>query len=179
MTTTVKNNKDKNAFDMYKWIKACRPYHLTLSDVLKWKKGEKYDVCMLDRQFEEYGDIWNNVKPDTIFSATTFFAKNKATLTYEGNLVWNITYDYGETLEHPVHLCMSGLATSWHWAAIEDGKVHINGESLREGVPFPSHREAMYIPWQDFPKATRVGWRGPMLMWSHLNVLPPVYWHRK
>ena len=50
--TTTLNTQDGATFEMYKWIKACRSFHLTLGDVLKLKKGEKLDVCMLDRNFE-------------------------------------------------------------------------------------------------------------------------------
>ena len=177
--------KSDVSFEMYKWIKGCRPYHLTLGDILKWKKGEKVDVCMLDRNFEEY-DIWTNAKPDKVFTAATFFAKNKATLTYKGDFIWDITYDYGETIEHPVHFCTSGLATSWTWVALECGNggegdisIIIDSEMLRSGIPFPKHKNQIRIRWQEFPKPTRVGWRGPMILWKHLSILPKVYWTEK
>jgi len=32
--------------EMYKWIKATQPYHLTLKDIQNWKKGEKHAVAM-------------------------------------------------------------------------------------------------------------------------------------
>ncbi len=181
---TEKSKKSEVSFEMYEWIKDCRPYHLTLGDVLKWKKGEKVDVCMLDGNFEEYGDIWNGIEPGKVLPATTFFAKNKATLTYKGAYVWDIAYNYGETIEHPIHFWISGLVNnentsgntirrSW-WVPLDVEKGSISIKTLEDGVPFP---RKIRIQCQELPKSTKVGWRGPMILWKHLSILSKVHWN--
>ncbi len=175
----MSDNTLSKALSMYKWIKECRPYHLTLDDVKTWKMGDAHDVAMFDSNFEE-NDIWANIKPNTMLPATAFFKHNRTKLVYKGDMKWDIHFDFGETVTHPLHLCTSGLATSWHWNAIDkkDGQIHITSEMHDNRLPFPSHKSATHLHWTAFPDATRVGWRGPMIDWKHLEKLPPVYWKK-
>ena len=170
MSTTEKKS-DVN-LEMYEWIKDCQPYYLTLKDVLKWKKGEKVDVCMLDSHFEEYGGIWDGIQPGKILPAATFFAKNKATLTYKGDFVWNIAYNYGETIEHPIHFYTSGLGSTrsiWVPLDVENGSISI--KTLEDSIPRKKRIQCL-----ELPKSTRIGWRGPMILWKHVSILSKVHW---
>lgn len=178
MTQSSNSDSDlSKALEMYQWIKDTRPYHLNLKEVQNWQKGEKREVVMFDRNFEEY-DIWENIKQKTSLPATTFFKHNKGTLTYKGDLKWDITYDFGETIEHEVHISTASLSTSWKWVNIENNHIEIKNEVLDNRVTLPSHKSKMKIPISKFPLETRVGWRGPMIEWKYLSKLPPVYWER-
>lgn len=174
-------SKEKESLEMYQWIKQTKPYHLTLGEVQSWKEGEKRAVAMFDRNFEEYGDIWECIPQNKVLPAIEFFKHNQAIITYKGHLKWDITYDYGETIEHPVHLSTSSLATNWTCVDVdprENGLIEIKNEVLKEGMTLPQHKHPMKIPLNKFPAETRVGWRGPMIEWKYLEKLPLVYWKR-
>jgi len=157
--------------EMYDWIKKTKPYHLILGEVLKLEIGDIVEVAMFDSNFEEY-DIWNNIKPGEILPAPMFFKHNKSTLIYKGNLVWDIEYDFGETIEHPVHICTEGINSKSYFTKSENGNIKIKSEAFTNG-----EKKYQIINCKNLSSQTRVGWRGPMIKWEHLSHLPPVYWN--
>lgn len=56
--------------------------------------------------------------------------------------------------------------------------VHITTEVLNIGEEIPSHWLPKHIHWTEFPDSTRVGWRGPIMMWDKLTDLSKVYLSR-
>lgn len=146
---------------------------MTIEDILKWEIGHEADVVLWDRNFEEYW-IWSNAEKEKLYDPKEFFRANRCKLTYKGNMVWDIHFDFGKTIEHPVHLDVTALPTNWTWVAIEeDGYVRITTESVNRKIT--PRRKAIHMHWTEFSPETRVGWRGPIMLWEKLDSLDKVY----
>ena len=167
----------KSAQKMYEFVNVfSRGKHLTIKDVTQLGIGETLDVVIWDRNFEEYW-IWDNAESGKNYDAEEFFKHNRNQITYKGNMEWDIHFSFVETIEHPVHLDTTGVETNWTWVAIgTDGKIHITKEILNKEEKIPSHWKPKHIHWSEFPEDTRVGWRGPMMLWKDLKDAPRVYY---
>jgi len=165
--------------DVYDFIKLSKPYHLKINDIKKLRPGDELDVVIWDRNFEEY-HIWENCKSEKLYDSKEFFKENRHKITYQGYIKWDIHFPYGETIQHPVHLNTSGLETNWEWYAIsqQDGYVNITNEILKSGEIIPKHWKSKRIHWTEFPETTRVGWRGPIMLWEDLDKMPNVYYKK-
>ncbi len=117
--------------EMYGFINNCKPDHLTITDVKKMKVGDQIDVVIWDRNFEEYW-IWENAENEKSYDPQVFFAENRHTITYKGNMTWDIDL-WEEVITHPIHLNTEHLQTHWTWYGIDkkDGEVHITNEILK------------------------------------------------
>lgn len=74
----------------------------------KLQTGDILDVVIWDRNFEETW-IWPVAVPQKQYDPKVFFAENRHKLTYKGNMVWDICFPHGETIEHLVHLDTTSL----------------------------------------------------------------------
>lgn len=163
--------------ELYTWIKETKIYHLSIEDFLKWPIGEERKCIILDHNFEEGNGIWDNHQSGHVMKAVDFFKFNVHTITKKDGWKWDIHFNYNETLEHPIHVCVENLSTSCTWAGLNDcDEVHIKNEMLDGCVPFPTHRESFKINIRDFPKRNRIGWRGPIILYEYLEHLPDVYY---
>ena len=81
------------------------------------------------------------------------------------NVLHKKSNDFGDTYTHPVHLDISSLQTNWTWYPIDelDGKI-------------PLDQTGKHIHWTEFSDITRVGWRGPIMLWDKLKDLPQIYY---
>jgi len=161
--------------EVYGFIKDCQNMHLTLGDVKDLQVGDELDVVIWDRNFEEYW-IWNKAVENQPYDPWKFFKANRHKVTYRGNMSWNIHFNFGEIILHPIHLNTENLETNWKWCAIDetDGKIHIKTEIVKDGEEIPEHWEEKHMHWTEFPDSTRVGWRGPMMFWKELENMPKV-----
>ncbi len=164
---------------MYHFIENSKNKHLTIADVKKMLPEDQIDVVIWDRNFEEYW-IWNNAENEKPYEPQIFFKSNHHKITYKGDMKWDIHFNFGETIEHPIHLDVSELNTYWIWCAIDgtDGKIHITNEIVKNGEKIPPHWKPKHIHWTEFSDNTRVGWRGPMMLWDELNNLSSVYYKK-
>mgnify|MGYP006976398487 CR=1 FL=1 len=190
--------------ELYQFIRECRHLHLTKADVDLLKPGDRLDVVIWDRNFEEYW-IWD--QPQNVpYSPEVFFSENRHQLVYQGGHKWDIEFNFGETIRHPFHLSLEGENTSYTWTSLEGKEPHdcqcqsrpVGSESSPEdqvensydwihittyvkkddqsGPPEgwgPIHKH-----YDDFPTTTRVGWRGPMMLWDRLADLGMVHYHK-
>ncbi len=159
---------------MHSFIEHCKNKHLKLSDIHNLNVGDILDVVIWDRNFEEYW-IWDNAKCNKLYKPIEFFKENRCLLNYLGDYKWDITFPYGETIRHPVHLEVTSLKTNWKWMHIEDGEIHIKNEVVSINEKIPNGWKAIHKPITEVSNETRVGWRGPMIMWNELENLPDVY----
>ncbi len=164
--------------EMYDFIEQCKPYHLTIEDVLNLSVGQQLDVVIWDRNFEEYG-IWERATSNKICRPEELFQHNRWTIVYKSNMEWTIISEGGggESFDHPVHLNVQHLNTYMTWVGLEnDGMVNIDHEIIKKGNRIPKGWTETHIHWKDFPKTTRAGWRGPIMLWEKLAKLPKVYY---
>jgi hypothetical protein len=168
-------NMEMNAF-----IENCKQYHLTIKDIKEMNIGDTFDVIIWDGNYDEYW-IWTNAIDKKLYDPEIFYEQNKHTITYLGNMKWNIHFNFGEIIEHPVHLDTRELKDTYaKWAAIEDdGSIHITSEYLPQGVDMiPDGWKAKHIHWTEFPETTRVGWRGYVMKWNDIKDMPQVYYDK-
>lgn len=163
-------SSDSGSTEMYQFIKDSCQQHLTIEDVMKLEVGDELDVVIWDGNFEEYW-IWTNAESSVAYNPEEFFRCNHHQLTYLGDMTWDIHFSFGETTTHPIHLDVSQLETNYTWYPIDetDGKIHITNEIVNEGEEKPSHWKPKHLHWTEFPKTTRVGWRGPIMLWDKLT----------
>ncbi len=173
-------SNDEKSLEMYDFIEQCKDNHLTINDILDLSAGDKLDVVIWDRNFEEYW-IWNKAKSNKPYDPQIFFGPNRWTIIYKGDMEWTIISEAGEgeSFDHPVHLNTEHLNTYMIWVGLEnDGMVHIEYEIIKEGNKIPKGWIETHIHWKDFPKTTRVGWRGPIMLWKKLEKLAKVYYKK-
>jgi hypothetical protein len=163
--------------DMYDFINNCKDKHLTIADIKLMSPGDVIDVVVWDTNFEEYW-IWDSAEKNKSYDPFIFFKSNRCKITYKGNMLWDIYFDFGDTCTHPVHLDVSSLQTNWTWYEINelDGQIHITEEILDEKQSILSDWTPKHIYWTEFPDTTRVGWRGPIMLWDKLKDLPQVFY---
>lgn len=163
------------SLEMYDFIKQCKNKHLTLGDIKKMKVNDIIDVVIWDRNFEEYW-IWENAKNKQLYNAETFFEENHHQIKYKGNMEWEIIFNFGETYTHKIHLDVSNLNTYWKWYGLsDDNKIHITQEILKDNQKIPKHWKKKHAHYSEFSDNTRVGWRGPIMLWDKLKKMPQVY----
>ncbi len=168
--------------EVHDWMEQCRNLHITVGDVRNLNVGDELTVVMWDGNYEEY-KMWD-IPENENRNAEDMFSENKAKLIYKSDSppTWDIEYIWEETIEHPVHVNVEHLRTTWTWCALEsDGYIHITNECINADETlannYPDYRPT-HIHWDDFDDNIRAGWRGPMMKWEHLADTPAVYWNR-
>lgn len=169
-----KAGKLKSA-EMNDWIENTRSKHLTLGDLKKWKKGETKDVIIWDRNFEEYG-IWGGLKEEKTYKPAKFFKGNHHKIKYNGDFTWDITFEFGGTITHPVHLDIKKEGTGWWWSPL-DGEYIVLDTSYSNGkITKKKKKKVVKKHHSEYRDDTRIGWRGPMMLWEHVESGEPVHY---
>lgn len=151
------------SLEVYHFIEECKKFHLTKNDVEKLRPGDKIDVVIWDGNFEEYW-IWEQ-PPGESYLPEVFFSENRHQIVYLGDQTWTIEFNFGENINHPLHLYVESLG----WRSLGNGKKHDCG--VPNSGPYswiifePEETKKHY---DEFPPETRVGWRGPIMLWENL-----------
>lgn len=165
--------------NIYDWIDQNHDKQLTIADIDKLNPGDTVEVCMFDRNFEEYG-MWDKYEESVGYDPEDILQYNKMTLKYKGNYTWDLIIMDCGTFEHPIHLNVEHLDTNWAWAEIDpkDSMVHITNNVFECGE---EHNDwnPLHVHYNNFPKTTRVGWRGPAVLWEKVYDMPKIHWHHK
>lgn len=164
--------------ELYQFIRNCKHLHLTKADVDLLKPGDRLDVVIWDRNFEEYW-IWQ--QPEHVpYLPEVFFSENRHQLVYQGGHEWDIEFNFGETIRHPFHLSLEGENTSYQWGMLEGVEAHVHSwkkvgeEPTDEPGPYdwihvtdyvkkpgesgpPEGWGPLHKHYDDFPMTTRVG----------------------
>ncbi len=162
--------------EMHEFILYTKDEHLTISDIKKMLPGEQIDVVIWDGNYEEYW-IWKNAKSGKLYNPKVFFRENKHKIIYKGDMIWDIHFPDGKTIEHPIHFDISILDKAYsyfvsndkimlgRWREPKDGKVGV----------IDNNKNIKYIHWTDLPENTKVGWQGSIMLWDKLRQMPNVY----
>ncbi len=163
--------------ELYSFIRGCSHLHLTKADVEKLQPGDRLDVVIWDRNFEEYW-IWQQ-PVHTPYPPEIFFAANRNSLIYRGDYEWDIEFNHGETIRHPIHVSLAGLNTSWTWSPLDNDKmIHVTNYVKTKGQKGPPEGWGpIHKHISEFSPSTRMGWRGPIMLWSRLVDLGEVFYH--
>jgi hypothetical protein len=143
---------------------------MTLMDWHRLKVGDVVDVVLWDRNWEE-ACMWDTAEEGKVYDARDFFKCNRAQFKVGENYEWALTDDAVVGAVHPLHVNIStdggGHDTTCTWLPVgRDGAI---------GTPEPKNRSFHVLTHIDsLPLHTRVGWRGPVMLWSKLEHAPPI-----
>ena len=165
------------SINIYDWIDENHDQQLSIADVDNLKPGDKLDVCVFDRNFAEYG-MWDKYTAFKGYDAEDILQFNRMTLHYKGNYTWDLIMPTTGTFEHPFHLCVEHLGTNWCWSVlnVDDAKIHMTNNIFKNGDEHDDWKP-IHMHYDDFPKTTRVGWRGPIMLWENVSKMPQIHWH--
>lgn len=147
-----------NAKNIYTYIEDASHLYLTLADVERLDIGDELDVVIFDRNFEEY-DIWKNKIKGLPYPPQDMFRENRHTIRYMGMYTWEITFPFGVSHVHPIHLDLSYIG-HYKWVPLTDD----DNLYIRSNMP----GDDIEINISEIPKETFVGWRGPIIRWNDL-----------
>ena len=156
--------------EVYKWIEDTQPWQLSICDLDNITIGKTYDILLLDKNFDEV--IWDNVEENTPMKPTEFFKHNMTKITYEGNYTIKMFDPSYNDETYKLHVSTEGLATNWCWSKLSDtNEISITSESRcsSNNATLPSRKEV--IPISNFPRLTKIGWRGPIIVLGGQNGL--------
>lgn len=157
-----KIHKEK-ALSASDWInKASAKHGLTIGFVKKLKVGEKVTVLMLDRNVLDGVPYNQNGK---VFSPAPFFKNNKTTFIYQGDMKMRLNW-FGT----PTDMEFDVEYRKGNWYPLNDGVLPAKDT---QGLFTLFGQDTK---WTEFPTKTKVGVRGPMILWSHVKDLPKVYY---
>lgn len=131
---------------------------ITIGDVRNWKVDQIYDLCLLDYNFQEY-KIWN-LEPNKTYKPTDFFSANRNTYKHEGPFKGHIYWNFGKDREFTDFYIeiVRGTYQKINHRADAENDTHIC--FVCAGTPNVSP--------DDYPDDTKIGWRGPMVLWDDI-----------
>jgi len=159
--------------ELDKWIdKHLAPRYLTIADITRMKSGEKLKVLTLDRNMgdscmdTDINPEFKSIRPEK------FFRPSWAVYTHGVGLKGTLKFEWMDAGKAPDDFVFDLEFKKGSWYPLHEDK--------RTGTP-TLPKCAFTKPcggktWDTFAKSTHVGWRGPMVAWSHLAKLPPLWW---
>lgn len=146
------------------FLEKSKPFHLTIKDVLEMEEGKKYNIFFLTPDMVDLSCHEKYNTPNVATKPSQFFKKGyfidfykKAGL--QGN--WKWTFEKEIIIQYIQEF---DLNVDTEWTTMIDGKVNIG----KEKVP---------VHYTDFPLPTTfIGWKGPMMLSSNMDLLPDIVW---
>ncbi|QKF94829.1 hypothetical protein QKU48_gp1371 [Fadolivirus algeromassiliense] len=154
-----------------KWCKMAYKSRLHIQDIANMKKGDKLKVLVMDRNLCDIVlDPFTN-PPNCIISPKQFFRFNSATYTHDHDLTGKITFHWRDDdfTESPFEFHIEYKKNNWF--PLEDGYL-----PTEDPQGFSDFKYTDKKSWKDFPIDTAIGYRGCMVPWDCLNVMPNLYW---
>ena len=158
------------------WKKYAEPFFLIIADFLDMKEGDKLPVLILDTHVLDLCDTCN--KPG-LHEPEVFFSRNRHTIIKKPGFHWLIKWhkswglstEYEETEIHLYHK----EAQVWYPV---DGKGNVDYPTDTDIFRKEAEKwQGCRIHWSEFPKDAPIGWRGPMIRWTDLDILPLIQWN--
>ena len=153
---------------------------LTIGDINKLKKGEELMMLNFDRNI---GDTIGNDKTIQTLKLydPKYFFKNAWVKYYHNKdlmgkifYAWQTMDDYKNNSEEnkPFKFTFDIEYKSNHWYPL-DKNGYLPAKSADFGNILLDGKKKH---WSNFPSNTRIGWRGPMVIWNKLDNLPKVFY---
>lgn len=166
---TLEGGNNKDNIEMYKWIEYFKPLHLTIKDLKKWKTNEIKDVAIFDRNFEEY--FIDNLKENHNYNPSYFFKKNRHKIKKNNDLTWEISFHF-ENICPNIEVNVENLTSNCVWHPLDQEYIIFDkSHKLEKNI-----KNKIY--WEDLDENTRIGWRGPIMLWKDIEKKhnPKIYW---
>jgi hypothetical protein len=169
-----------DGIELNNWEEHIRDKCLTINDIKTLKKGDKITVLIMDRNLGDTVCGYNET--DKLYDPKIFFREKIAIYIHDhdlsGFIIWdfdlidedlndlsNFTSDevFEFDIEYKLH----------HWYPLKNNNLpEFDSQGL---VNFGSNSGKHY---DEFPRETLIGWRGPMMLWDKLDDIDThVYWH--
>lgn len=160
-----------NGLEILDWKENVRNECLTINDILSLGKGEKIDVLIMDRNLSDWVCSVNEY--NTLYKAENFFRTNKATYIHNHDLTGKIIWEEGDlNSEQPFEFHIEYQKD--HWYPLKNNFLPKEDPQKFAFFSYPEDKHYM-----DFNDKTRVGWRGPMLLWSKMKNQPDIYYYKE
>jgi len=157
--------------EMDEWVDHIRDQCLTIQDIKELKHNEQIKVLVMDRNL---GDVvCEENSSNTLFDPEVFFRYNSATYTHCSGLKGSIHYYWNEEDYEEKDFEFDLEYQKDMWYPLQDGCLPPQDSQGFSTFKFDTHK-----PWEEFPPSTRVGFRGPMLLWQKLSQTPKVWWYK-
>ena len=152
------------------WLIIMEDKHITIKDIIKMNIGESKKLLCLDRNFYDF--INNTNKP---INAKDFFKYNYIVeYTHKNNLKGTLKYlgDWSDNKPQMFNFDLEYIKNHWY-PLNNDGNLPIN--DLQGFAKFPWSKDKIKpVSWKDYSTNTRVGWRGPMILWEDVCNSPKI-----
>lgn len=164
----MNNTQENKTLDMSDFRDYIRPISLTIKDITSLKPGQTIKLLVLDRNFDEIACEEETNQLNIPHKAEEFFRLNTATYVHQQNLKGIITYDNID-LTRDFEFDIEYEKDCWYPlknnCLPKKDPQHLASFSFNEPKPYT-----------DYPANTRIGWRGPMILWEKVKKLPDIYW---
>lgn len=156
----------EGGLEISEWEEYTRDKCLTIKDVENLRPGQKLKVVTLDRNV--YDIAFDCNEPGKLHDAKHFYRESVATYYHESDLKGKIKMEDVGKMEFEFDI-------EWakdEWYPLTNGKLPEN-----DPQGFSKFPDNMLLDWKDYPKDTRIGWRGPMILLDKMDSLPKVYYY--
>lgn len=155
------------------YIENCKDQHYTINDFDQLRPNDVIDVVIWDRNYSDHLK-WPDAVPNRAYKATDFFQNNRCTIRYLGGFAWEIKSIYDDVeAKTPVEVNVRTFHVGWEWMPFETDGTLVLSDKYENGkiIPLAKPKISNY---RKLPKSTRIGWRGPMMLWSKLSSMPDI-----
>jgi hypothetical protein len=146
--------------DCERWINETEKYHSTINDIIDIKIGETKIFLCIDRNFDEIINESDLCKNNYYMVFTKIEGINGNMDIFCGideahkEITNRKNPNYKYTRDEELHVNY----TKKHWYPFQDGVFHVIDSQTKRTLI-----KGNDMSWQEFPKKTKVGWRGPMI----------------
>lgn len=167
------NPYPKKGLNIEQWARKSRPAWLTIADIQKLKPGDCLEVLPLDRNVVDTVS-GSGIRPNKLYPASAFFKSNKA------------IYEHGSGMQG----CLTLLSES-EKIVLDPFEFHVEIDKKDNWFPLekgslPAKDPQGFLKlmgkkmsWTAMSPKTHVGYRGPMLKFSSLKTLSPLFIYKK
>jgi hypothetical protein len=157
------------------WEDNAAQYSLTIGDIMNLNKGDQIKILSFNRNYLD--TVCGSNEENKTYCPEVFFKKECHTYIHEDGLKGKMFWNYGEDSDFEFEIEYEQN----HWYPLRNGylpkedpmlsKVSGNCKAFCGSFSYskPKH-------WSTFPRSTRIGWRGPIMLWKDVNEQPNVYW---
>ena len=158
-------NYSMEAFAHDKWYDlAVEKFALTIQDIINLKQNGKLEILVLDRNVWDIALNEKTNKPNVNYDPETFFRFNRGTYTHNDSMKGTMVFHWED--ENFVDNCfefdLEYMEKNWY--PLKNGMLP---KELYNGWEKDKH-------WTDFLITTKVGYRGPMILWDKLKEMPKI-----
>lgn len=154
------------------WFNKYSNKWITIKDIEKLKKGDKVKIVVLDRNFLDIVSNPNINKENTSYSPQVFFKNNWGIYTHNDGLQGTLFEAWMKKDKKPPkeNFEFDVEYKKGKWYPLK------NGILPAKDLQFNFNLLGKKMHWTEFPKNTKVGYRGPMIFWKDLKDMPQIYW---